>query len=151
LCFEGLGEAPGVGLDVAVWARIVETENTVSAMRGMSFFMAMIYQQQRQGCKWEMRRFPIFNLLVRDRQRATFTYTMDELINLVVQKTGISQDDAQKAVQVVVDALKARLPAPIAAQVDAFLTSGASGGVNALETEAETAVKNELGGFLGKL
>jgi len=151
LCFEGLGEAPGVGLDVAVWARIVETENTVSAMRGMSFFMAMIYQQQRQGCKWEMRRFPIFNLLVRDRQRATFTYTMDELINVVVQKTGISQDDAQKAVQVVVDALKARLPAPIAAQVDAFLTSGASGGVNALETEAETAVKNELGGFLGKL
>jgi len=76
---------------------------------------------------------------------------MDELINLVVQKTGISQDDAQKAVQVVIDSLKSKLPAPIAAQVDTFLTSGASGGVNALEAEAGTLLKSELGGFLGNL
>lgn len=76
---------------------------------------------------------------------------MDEIINLVVQKTGISQDDAQKAVQVVVDCLKSRLPAPIAAQVDTFLSSGASGGVNVLEAEAGNLLKSELGGFLGKL
>lgn len=76
---------------------------------------------------------------------------MDEIINLVVQKTGISQDDAQKAVQVIVDSIKSKLPAPIAAQVDTFLSGGASGGVNALEAEGETLVKNELGGLLGKL
>jgi len=76
---------------------------------------------------------------------------MNELINLVVQKTGISQDDAQKAVQVVVDALKSKLPAPIAAQVDTFLSGGLSGGVDALEAEAGGILKSELGGMLGKL
>ena len=76
---------------------------------------------------------------------------MDELISLVVQKTGISQDDAQKAVQVVIDTLKSRLPGPVAAEVDAFVTGGASGGVNALEAEAGTFLKGELGGMLGKL
>jgi uncharacterized protein (DUF2267 family) len=76
---------------------------------------------------------------------------MNELIDLVVQKTGISQDDAQKAVQVVVDALKSKLPAPIAAQVDTFLSGGVSGGVNTLEAEAGNILKSELGGMLGKL
>ena len=73
---------------------------------------------------------------------------MNELINLVVQKTGISQDDAQKAVQVVIDAIKSKLPAPIAAQVDAYLTGG---GVDALEAEAGNILKGELGSMLGKL
>jgi uncharacterized protein (DUF2267 family) len=72
---------------------------------------------------------------------------MDELINLVVQKTGISQDAAQKAVQVVVDALKSKLPAPMAAQVDTIL----SGGANALEAEAGNILKTELGSMLGRL
>jgi uncharacterized protein (DUF2267 family) len=76
---------------------------------------------------------------------------MDELINLVVQETGISRDDAQKAVQVIVDALKSRLPAPVAAELETFLTSGTTGGVSALEAEAGTILKSELGGFLGKL
>ena len=76
---------------------------------------------------------------------------MDELINLVVQETGISQDDAQKAVQVIIDALKSKLPAPIAAQLDTVLSSGASGCENALEAEAGNLLKSELGGFLGKL
>lgn len=76
---------------------------------------------------------------------------MDELVNIVTQRTGLSQDDAQKAVQVIVDTLKSRLPAPVAAELDTFLTSGMSGGVNALEAEAGTFLKDELGGFLGKL
>jgi uncharacterized protein (DUF2267 family) len=76
---------------------------------------------------------------------------MDEIVNLVVQRTGISQDDAQKAVQVVIDSLKSKLPAPIAAEVDTFLSSGVSGGVNAIESEVGTAIEGEIGGFLGKL
>jgi hypothetical protein len=91
------------------------------------------------------------NLLVWKPSGHTLTLPMDELINLVVQRTGISQDDAQKAVQAVVDVLKSKLPGPIAAELDTFLTSGASGGVNALEAEAGNMLKGELGGLLGKL
>ena len=53
---------------------------------------------------------------------------MDELINLVSQRTGIAPDKAQIAIQTVVGFLKERLPAPIAAEVDAFM-SGNGGGM----------------------
>jgi uncharacterized protein (DUF2267 family) len=91
------------------------------------------------------------NPLVLKYAAGILSRTMDELINLVVQETGISQEDAQKAVQVIIDTLKRRLPAPIAAQVDTFLTGGATGGINALEAEAGTLLKDEFGGILGKL
>jgi hypothetical protein len=74
---------------------------------------------------------------------------MDELVNLVVQKTGISQDDARKAVEVVVSALKSKLPAPIASHVDAFLAGGMGGGMNTLAGEAGEMLKGKLGGLFG--
>lgn len=74
---------------------------------------------------------------------------MDELINAVVQKTGMSREDAQKAVLVVVDFLKSRLPAPIAGHLDAFLSGGASGELNTLEAEAGNLIKGKLGGLFG--
>ena len=46
---------------------------------------------------------------------------MNELTNIIVQKTGISQENAQKAVQVTLGFLKTKLPTPIAAQLDSFL------------------------------
>jgi uncharacterized protein (DUF2267 family) len=49
---------------------------------------------------------------------------MDELVKLIVKKTGISEDQAKQAIGVVVDFLKQRLPAPIAAQVDGVLKGG---------------------------
>jgi hypothetical protein len=52
---------------------------------------------------------------------------MKELTNIIVQKTGISQENAQKAVQVMHGFLKTKLPAPLAGQLDSFLTSS---GVN---------------------
>ncbi len=48
---------------------------------------------------------------------------MNELVNLVVTKTGIPQATAQKAVDVVINYLKQRLPAPVGAQIDAFLAN----------------------------
>ena len=48
--------------------------------------------------------------------------TMKELINTIVQKTGISQEDAQKTVQVVLGFLKTKMPAPFAAQLDSLLS-----------------------------
>ena len=49
---------------------------------------------------------------------------MKELINVIVQKTGISEENAQKAVQVTLGFLKAKLPAPVAAQLESFFSAG---------------------------
>ena len=46
---------------------------------------------------------------------------MNELINVIVQKTGISEENAQKSVQVTLGFLKTKLPAPLAGQLDSFL------------------------------
>ena len=47
--------------------------------------------------------------------------TMDELIKLVAQKTGISAEQAKGAVTTVIGFLKKNLPAPIASQIDGVL------------------------------
>jgi len=49
---------------------------------------------------------------------------MEELVKLVSEKAGISEDQAKQAVQTVVGYLKQNLPAPIAGQIDGFLASG---------------------------
>ncbi|HEV2096563.1 MAG TPA: hypothetical protein VGQ82_08670 [Chthoniobacterales bacterium] len=72
---------------------------------------------------------------------------MNELINLVVQRTGISQEDAQKAVQVMVDFLKTKLPAPLASHLDSLLAGGM--GASAIGGEAGELLKGALGGFFG--
>jgi polyhydroxyalkanoate synthesis regulator phasin len=69
---------------------------------------------------------------------------MQKLIDIVVQKTGLSQEQAQAAVQAVLDELKSRLPASIAGQLDALIEGGGSG----LEGEVENLAKSELGKFL---
>ncbi len=46
---------------------------------------------------------------------------MDQLINQVAERTGLSPDKAREAVQVVVGFLKSKLPGPIAAQIDGAL------------------------------
>lgn len=74
---------------------------------------------------------------------------MDELINLVVQKTGISQDDARKAVEVIINELKTRLPGPIASHLDSFISGGLSGGTSTLADEATEMLKGKLGGLFG--
>ncbi len=53
---------------------------------------------------------------------------MDELVNQITQRTGISQNQAQQAVQVTVNFLKQRLPPQIASQVENFIgTQGGKG------------------------
>lgn len=74
---------------------------------------------------------------------------MDELINLVVQKTGISPEDARKAVEVVVTELKSRLPGPIAGHIDSLIAGGLSGGINTLAGEAGEMLKGKLSGLFG--
>jgi uncharacterized protein (DUF2267 family) len=52
---------------------------------------------------------------------------MEELINLVAQKTGLAPDKARTAVDTVLGFVKNRLPAPIASQLDNALAGGAGG------------------------
>ena len=61
---------------------------------------------------------------------------MEELVKLVSKKTGISEELAEKAVKVVLDYLKDKLPDPIASQLDAVLEGG--------------GLTHMLGGLLGK-
>jgi hypothetical protein len=78
---------------------------------------------------------------------------MEELVALVAKKTGLSKEQAKMAVTLVVDFIKKKLPAPVAAQVDQVLGGkGAVGAVaNALDDgklDANDAA-NLLGGLLG--
>ncbi len=68
---------------------------------------------------------------------------MDELVKLVSQKTGLSEEMAKTAVETVVGFLKKKLPAPIAGQIDSVLSgAGSAKGVEDLA--------KGLGGILGK-
>lgn len=64
---------------------------------------------------------------------------MDELVQLVAERAGISEDAARTAVVTVLGFLKERLPAPIAGQLD-----------NALEGGGLADAAKGLGGLLGK-
>jgi hypothetical protein len=50
---------------------------------------------------------------------------MDELVKLVVEKTGIPEATALQAVETVIDYLKDKLPAPIAGRLDDVFEGGA--------------------------
>ena len=65
---------------------------------------------------------------------------MDELVKLVSQKTGLSEEQSKKAVEVVIGYLKLKLPAPVAGQIDALLSGGGDLG----------SLAQGLGGMLGQ-
>jgi len=75
---------------------------------------------------------------------------MNELIALVAQKTGLPKETAKQAVEVVLNFLKERLPAPLASQVDALLEN--SGSLTSVlddgKIDANDAA-NLLGGLFG--
>jgi uncharacterized protein (DUF2267 family) len=64
---------------------------------------------------------------------------MDELVELVAKKTGISEDVAKVAVNTVINYLKDKLPGPAGAQLDALLQGG-----------DVSDLLGGLGGLLGK-
>ena len=68
---------------------------------------------------------------------------MEALVNLVSEKTGISPEVAQKAVDVTLNFLKDKLPAPIAGQIDGLLSGEEGGGVMG-------GLAKGLGGLMGK-
>jgi len=68
---------------------------------------------------------------------------VDQLVKLVSQKTGLSEEMSRMAVQVVIGFLKEKLPAPIAGQIDSVL--GGAGAAKGVQDLAKG-----LGGILGK-
>jgi len=71
----------------------------------------------------------------------------EQLTNLIVKRTGITQEHAEKAVLVVFDFLKTKLPAPIASQVDSFLNTGTVS-ANPITGQAGGFVKSKVEGVL---
>jgi hypothetical protein len=63
---------------------------------------------------------------------------MDQLIQQVTEKTGISEDQARTAVNTVISFLKTKLPEPIAGQLDKIAGGGdaAGGGLGDLASKA---------------
>ena len=50
---------------------------------------------------------------------------MDELIELVMAKANMGEEQATQAVETVIDFLKQKLPAPLAGQIDSTLANDA--------------------------
>lgn len=69
---------------------------------------------------------------------------MEELIQKVSERTGLSADKARTAIDTVVGFLKEKLPAPIAGQVDNALTHG---GATAVDKAGD--LLGGLGGMFG--
>jgi uncharacterized protein (DUF2267 family) len=67
---------------------------------------------------------------------------MDELVKMVSERAGISEDQAQQAVETVMGFLQEKLPKPIASQVESLLSDGEMPDVGDLG--------KTLGGILGK-
>lgn len=51
---------------------------------------------------------------------------MNELVNLIVKKTGIPAATAQIIVKMVIDYIKKKLPAPVGGQIDGLLKNEAA-------------------------
>lgn len=69
---------------------------------------------------------------------------MATLAQIVAEKAGITESQAQMAVQTVANFLKEKLPAPVAGQIDAVLAADASSAAGV----AESVIKG-LGGLMG--
>ena len=65
---------------------------------------------------------------------------MNELVNQIAQKTGISEDKARQAAEATISFLKQRLPGPVSSHLDGFLQGGGSG----------EGLKEGIGGIFNK-
>ncbi len=66
---------------------------------------------------------------------------MDEIVNLVAQKTGLPQDKARMAVETVANFLKGKLPPDIAPAIDAALSG---------KSPSAGDIEKGIGGLFGK-
>ena len=74
---------------------------------------------------------------------------MDQLISTVSQKTGISQQQATEAIQMVVNFIKEKLPPEMATQLDALMAGQAPNLSNVNLSDAENIAK-DVGSMFNK-
>jgi hypothetical protein len=72
---------------------------------------------------------------------------MDQLIQQITAKTGISEDQARQAIDMAMGFVKEKLPEPIASQLDGFLGGGGDAGGGGMMG----MVQDQLGGMMGGL
>ncbi len=76
---------------------------------------------------------------------------MEELVQLVVQKTGIPEATARKAVETVFDFLRERLPDPLGNQLENLLEGGDVGDLlGDIDLGDLGDLAENLGGLFGK-
>ena len=68
---------------------------------------------------------------------------MNELVQLLQEKTGLSQEMAQKVADTIAGYLKTKLPEPMASGLDSLLGGGAG-------TEAASGAADDAGGIMDK-
>ncbi|MBV8390549.1 MAG: hypothetical protein JO080_12165 [Mucilaginibacter sp.] len=68
---------------------------------------------------------------------------MEELIQTVADKTGISQDQARSAIQTVIDHLKDKLPMGLGDKIESYLQGGSS----SIEDDLLGGLKNKIEGL----
>lgn len=74
---------------------------------------------------------------------------IDELARRISEKTGISEEQARSAAEIAINFVKEKLPAPIAGQVDGYLSgSGGEGAGGDMLGQAQNALGN-IGGMFG--
>ena len=69
---------------------------------------------------------------------------MENIIKMVTEKAGISEEQAKKAVETVVSFIKDKMPAGLGGQVESFL----KGGEGAMGDLA-SGLKDKIGGIFG--
>jgi hypothetical protein len=74
---------------------------------------------------------------------------MNELVQLIMQKTDLSQDKAQEVVDTVVTHLKGKLPESLTSHLNAFLESG-SGATSGIADQAKSVIAGLGGMFANK-
>lgn len=72
---------------------------------------------------------------------------LDQLTAAVSQRTGLPPEKAQAAVEAVISQLKSRLPAPIAAHIDALLSGKSEDAAGGLLGGLESTATDMLGGM----
>lgn len=70
---------------------------------------------------------------------------LNDIIQKVSEKVGISNEQATMAVNTVIGILKEKLPAPLSSQIDSLLSGGTSAAGGALDS-----AKNLVGGLFNK-
>ncbi len=66
---------------------------------------------------------------------------MDELVKLVSEKTGLSEDMSQKAVEAVLDFLKTKMPDPVVGILEKVLDGGDGIGLEDVASELKDVFK----------